>query len=210
MVIANRDRPALSFGRLVLMAISWRFDGDDRLCGVGDHWDEFALANNGSGCVPAPIGGDLSDFVSSAELCVVWQAILGLSRREHGRPVTVTYRCDSPSERRLMKATVTSGARGEVEIVSSVGRAETRPAVRLLDPEAADRGSDMIRMCGWCARVLVDDWVDVEEGCRRLHLLELEAGPLPRITHGICGDCVAAVTRDLDLSPGLQPATGGA
>jgi hypothetical protein len=193
------------FATLVCMAISWRFDGDDLLCGVGAGWNEFALANDGGGCVPPPLGRGLAEFVSSADFCVVWQAILRLARTEHDRPVTLTYRCDAPSERRILTATVTSITRGEIEIVSSTERSQPRPAVRLLAADADDCGSDMVRMCGWCARVEVNGWVDVEEGCRRLNLLELDAAPLPRITHGICGDCVDAVTRDLGLSPGLRP-----
>jgi hypothetical protein len=120
--------------------------------------------------------------------------------------VTLTYRCDAPTERRVMNATVTSTAVGEVEIVSDVERRAPRPAVALLDqPPTVDRDGDMIRMCAWCARILVDDWVDVDEGCRRLHLLEIETGPLPPISHGMCGDCLDAVSSDLNLSPGLLP-----
>ena len=187
------------------MAVSWRFDGDDRLCGVGERWNEFALANDGAACVPPPIGDSLADFVTSADLCVVWQAVFGLIRKENDRPVTLTYRCDSPTERRVMTATVAGTGRGEIEIVSAPERRTPRPPVRLLDASAGDRTADLVRMCGWCARVQVDGWVDVEEGCRRLQLLELEDGPLPRITHGICDDCMAAVAGDLGMSARSLP-----
>jgi hypothetical protein len=155
--------------------------------------------------VPPPIGDAMADFVSSTDLCVVWGAIFKLTRREQDRPLTLSYRCDAPAERRRLTATVTSTAPHEIEIVSSLDRAEPRPEVPLLDASATDRSDDMIRMCGWCARILVDDWVDVEEGCRRLHLLELDDRPLPRITHGICGQCTDAVAEELGLSPGLLP-----
>ncbi|MEU4240564.1 hypothetical protein [Actinoplanes sp. NPDC026619] len=184
------------------MAVSWRFDGDDLLSGVGAEWDDFALANDGDACVPPPIGQGLIGFVSSADLCVVWHAILGHTRRDPGRPVTLTYRCDAPAERRLMTATVTSDAHAEVEIFSSVTRREPRAEVPLLGSPAA-RTTDMIRMCGWCSRIRVDGWVDVEEGCRRLGLLELEPGPLPRVTHGICDNCRDTLTSGIDLEPGL-------
>ncbi|GIE94210.1 hypothetical protein [Paractinoplanes rishiriensis] len=181
------------------MAISWRFDGDDRLCGVGGHWTEFALANNGGACVPPPIGDGLADFVSGADLCVVWRAIFRLSRGRGERPLVLGYRCDAPAERRLMKATVTSTAHGGIEIVSAAERSQARTPLPLLDPDAGDRGSEMLRMCGWCARVQVGDWVDIEEGCRRLGLLERGRTPLPAITHGVCGDCLDSLTRDLDV-----------
>jgi hypothetical protein len=188
------------------MAVSWRFDGDDLLSGVGERWDEFALANDGDACIPPPIGDSLADFVSSPDLCVVWSAIFRLARRDHHRPVTLTYRCDGPAERRFMTATVTAATGSEVEIVSALARPQARPPVRLLDASEGNRSDDMIRMCGWCARIQVDGWVDVEEGCRRLRLLEVDAGPLPRISHGICGHCRDAVAAGLDLSPGLLPA----
>ncbi|GIM88597.1 hypothetical protein [Paractinoplanes toevensis] len=190
------------------MSVSWRFDGDDRLSGVGADWDDFALANGGGGCVPPPIGRTLAEFISGPDLCVVWRAILGLSRREPGRALSLTYRCDSPDERRIMTATVTCQDRAEVSIVSAIGQRQPRPAVPLLDPTVPDHTGEMIRMCGWCARVKVDGWVDVEEGCRRLDLLELESGPLPRITHGICDSCRAAVTGGLDLVGGKSLAAG--
>ncbi|GIF17290.1 hypothetical protein BJ973_000007 [Actinoplanes tereljensis] len=186
------------------MGVTWRFDGDDLLCGVGADWNEFALANGGGACVPPPIGQPLAGFVSGPDLCVVWRAILGLSRRDPDRTLRLTYRCDSPAERRIMTATVTGNHRAEVAIVSEIGQRQPRPSVPLLDATVPARSGEMIRMCGWCARVKVDDWVDVEEGCRRLDLLELESGPLPRITHGICNDCRVAVTGGLDLVGGAH------
>jgi hypothetical protein len=188
------------------MAVSWRFDGDDLLSGVGGHWNEFALANNGGGCVPPPLGRHLADFVSGTDLCVVWKAVLGLARRERDHPLTLTYRCDAPTERRLMKATITANAGHEVDIISSVELLRPRPAMPLLDAATANRSDEMIRMCGWCARFQVDGWVDVEVACRRLHLLELESTPLPHITHGICGDCKEALIQGLDLPFDLQSA----
>ncbi|GAA2657514.1 hypothetical protein [Paractinoplanes durhamensis] len=188
------------------MAVSWCFDGDDLLCGVGASWAEFALANDGDGCVPPLLGQGLDAFVSSPELVVVWQTIFDLTRRDHGRPLTLTYRCDAPGERRLIRATVTGDAYHQVEIVSSVSRRGPRPPIPLLDPAPAVRRSgEMVRMCAWCARVDADGWVDVEEACRRLGLLESEAALLPGVTHGICDDCRGTLIGDLDLPPGLDP-----
>ncbi|GAA0561227.1 hypothetical protein GCM10010172_50530 [Paractinoplanes ferrugineus] len=182
------------------MAVSWRFDGNDLLSGVGDGWDEYALSNEGGACVPAPLGRSLADFTSSSDLCVVWQAILGQARRRRGRPVILTYRCDAPDERRIMRATVTGHPGGEVEIVSSLQHYQPRPPVPLL-AQPAGAGDELIKMCAWCARIQADGWVDVEEGCRRLNLLEADPEDLPAITHGICEDCRSAVMRGLDPSP---------
>jgi hypothetical protein len=189
------------------MAVSWRFDGDDLLSGVGGSWDEFALANEGAACTPAPIGQSLADFVSSPDLCTVWKAILDHARRRPGHPVTLSYRCDAPDERRIMRATITSDAHREVEIVSELEFYQSRPPVPLLAAPPGAPGGEMIRMCAWCARIHVDGWVDVEEGCRRLNLLTQDPEDLPAITHGICDDCRAAVARGLTEPATLEPAT---
>ena len=78
-----------------------------------------------------------------------------------------------------------------------------RAAVPLLDYRITDRSSDLIRMCSWCARIDADGWVDIEQGCRRLGLLEDHR--LPGITHTVCPGCLAGLAEELDTGPGLLP-----
>ena len=185
------------------MIVSWRLDGDDRLAGVGLDWEAFAVANEGEGCLPPPMGKPLDEFVSSPEMRVVWKAILQLARRTDGRPLVFTYRCDGPAECRRMRATVTSDRHSGIEILSDVDHARSRTPVPVLDHRITDRTDERIRMCSWCARVWADRWVGIDEACRRLGLLE--ATRLPTITHGICPNCIDTLTDELDASPGLLP-----
>jgi hypothetical protein len=75
--------------------------------------------------------------------------------------------------------------------------------VRLLDHRITDRSDELIKMCSWCARIEAGDWVEIEEGCRRLGLLEEPR--LPQITHTVCAGCMAAMSDELDSSPGFLP-----
>ncbi|MEV4283185.1 hypothetical protein [Actinoplanes xinjiangensis] len=149
------------------------------------------------------MGMALDQFVSSPEIRVVWKAILQQARKAGGRPLTFTYRCDGPAERRRMQATVTADRHSTIDIVSAVARTRPRPPVPVLDHRITARTDEQIRMCSWCARVWADAWVSIEEACRRLGLLE--ATRLPAITHGICPPCMDTLTEDLDASPGLLP-----
>lgn len=182
------------------MIVSWRFDGDDVLCAVGHEWDGFAQSNNGGHCIPPPIGSSLSGIVGDSQMYALWAAILQAGRQRAGRQLVVTFRCDAPSSRRTMRAEVLSQDGVTVEIVSRIASEEARPTVPLLDAAITDRVGEMIRMCSWCAKVRTDRWVEVEEACRALALLERDK--LPPVTHGICEACIDAMTDELELPPG--------
>lgn len=55
-----------------------------------------------------------------------------------------------------------------------------------------ERTDAMLIMCGWCKKVALPDdrWVEVEEAVKVLQLFD--APRLPRISHGICRECLDA------------------
>lgn len=61
--------------------------------------------------------------------------------------------------------------------------------------EPAPEPGGMVRMCSWCKRVLLDDWVEIDEAVRRLGLFELEQPP--RVTHTICRECLGEIRKGI-------------
>jgi hypothetical protein len=45
---------------------------------------------------------------------------------------------------------------------------------------------DAVVVCGWCARVLLDDWVAPEDAAAQLGLT---GGRAARLSHGLCETC---------------------
>jgi hypothetical protein len=56
--------------------------------------------------------------------------------------------------------------------------------------------TEMLRVCGWCSRVLVGGvWMEIEEACAVLKRYEKA---LPAVqTHGICDTCYEKIKRPL-------------
>jgi len=190
------------------VTLSWRFDGSDALCAVGPGWNDFAQANGGEQCVPAPIGTSLDSIIGDRELSALWAAILSSARSRAGQTLAVGFRCDAPAMRRTVRADILSADGERVEITSQVVAEQARPTVAILDPSIGERAGEAIRICGWCAKVRVDRWVEVEVAVRDLALDD--GGRLPPVSHGICEECVIAVTTELGLTPGLPGGVGAA
>jgi hypothetical protein len=120
--------------------------------------------------------------------------------RQTGQPVRIPYRCDSPTERRSLLMTILLADEGLIEFSSRLVRAEPRPSVALLEPDA-ERGDDTVSICGWCNKVDVPGtgYVELEEAIGHLGLFE--EMPLPRITQVACPECGAAVRRIIYGTP---------
>jgi len=178
-------------GRLV----EYELDADDRLVWVSPSWDEFAVDNDapelaGGAC----LGRRLPDFVTGAEMQLLWRELLGRCRSSAGA-VTVTLRCDSPRVRRDMEATLVPGDRGRVRVRVATLSAETREKQPLLDRNA-ERSPDLLSMCSWCKAVRVgEEWAPLEEATERLGLLR--DPHVPRVSHGICPGCHSQWMEDI-------------
>lgn len=51
-------------------------------------------------------------------------------------------------------------------------------------------------MCGWCKKVAIPEWVEVEEGVKRMNWFE--DAKLPSITHGICPACEQMMMAEIE------------
>ncbi len=178
-------------GRLV----EYELDADDRLVWVSPSWDEFAVDNDapelaGGAC----LGRRLLDFVTGAEMQLLWRELLGRCRSSAG-PVTVGLRCDSPRVRREMEATLLRGDRGGVRVRVATLSVKPRAVQPLLDRNV-ERSPALLSMCSWCKAVRVgDEWAPLEEATERLGLLREER--VPRVSHGICPACHSEWMEDI-------------
>ena len=168
----------------------YKINSDDQIVFVSDDWDVFAVDNDGDAIVSSRvIGRSLWRFITDVTTRKLYQQVLVRARAGH--PIRFTYRCDSPTHRRFMEMVVTQHDDGLVEFATRALLDEVRPAVTLLDAHAA-RSHDLVRVCGWCNKVSVNDvWKEVEHAIAQLGMLD--RSPVPKLNHGICEVCYETV-----------------
>lgn len=170
-----------------IAALSYAIDDQDHLIKVDDGYLRFAEENGWDGA-GASLGRTLWDFVAGQEMKKLQRMLLRRVRNEV-RTVELPFRCDGPGVRREMEIRIAASSSGRMVLFSVRLRSEeVRDRVQpVLDPDAP-RGEDLLEMCGWCDRFLVDgEWVEVEEAAARLKLFR--RSDLPAISHGICPNC---------------------
>jgi hypothetical protein len=174
--------------------ISYRVDAADRIEAVSESWSVFARENWGEALLPPSIlGRSLWDSISDPTTREIYAALLARVRGGRG-PVHFQFRCDSPAIRRLLDMRITRLPDGAVEFSTTPVSLEPRTPVAVLDP-LARRSAAFLVSCAWCARLRVTEgeWVEVEEAMRILDPFEQQV--MPRLSHGMCPDCFAAMTR---------------
>ena len=170
-----------------LAPIAYRIDRLDRIVEVDDAWRAFAVANDAPELAgDSIVGRPLWDFIAGSETRQLWHELL--DRVRTGVTADVSLRCDSPGRRRRLDLQLVPLQDGGVQFRATVAGAEDRAPVELLDSLYAD--GTPIRVCGWCRRVDVDGYVEVEEAIARLGLLEQDMRP---VTHTLCPDCAATI-----------------
>jgi hypothetical protein len=171
--VATLEAPAAT-------AVRYRIDGADLLIDVGGGWDDFARANGGIGQV---VGRPLWHFVTGTEVRSVWAHMLRRVR-EVGGPLAFLYRCDGPGVRRLTQMELLADSDSYVAFRST--QIEAAPAATYLGRWEQGTCRDAIVVCGWCARVHLEEWVPAEEAAAELGL---EGGRGARLSHGVCETC---------------------
>ncbi len=167
-------------------------DADSRIFHVNEAWLAFGREND----LPMErglLGRRLFEFISDTTTQQLYRTLLAHVSK-FGRTVTFPFRCDSPALRRFMEMQMSPLAGKGIEFRSRIVKAEVRPRVELLAP-AAPRSEELIHCCGWCKRVSIPEWVEIEEGLQRMKWLEEPR--LPDITHGICPPCEARMMAEI-------------
>ena len=178
--------------------IAYEIDAADRIVRVSPGWSAVAEAGGAPGLRDAlVVGRPLWDFVADPTTRQLYAAMLARARAG-ARPLGFSFRCDTPTERRLMQMQLTGLPAGGVAFEVRVIAVQSRPAAVLLDAGTPRKG--LVRMCSWCKRLPVPtgEWLEVEDAMKVLDLLDTT--PLPAITHGICPQCnegvLAALAED--------------
>lgn len=176
----------------------YRMDHNDTIISVSENWCAFATENAWAGAVSPEgvVGHKLWDFIQGIETRHLYQELI---RRVRGAVPSqlISFRCDSPDERRYLELFIEAMPEDQIQNTSRILRTETRPPVRLLDANAP-RSKDKVSICSMCKKVKVspDQWVELEEGLAYLKIFEEEEIPL--LSHGLCPQCFEETMRDLD------------
>lgn len=169
-------------------AFLYRIDADAHFTLIDDAWLAFARQNDAEYLTPATVlQRPLWDFISDIETRHLYEILLEQVRAQQA-PVSIPFRCDSPTCRRFMNMTILPVRAGGFEFRTRIVRQERREAVRLLEVAAA-RSEAFLRICSGCKHIALspNGWVEVEEAVRVLNLFGDRR--LPQLTHGICPDC---------------------
>lgn len=175
--------------------VTYQIDDRDRIDEVSGSWPEFATANGGAPLATSVLGRSLWKFVSDETTRQVYRDLI--ARVRAGRTVSFSYRCDSPALRRFMRMTMSPGSNAAVIFNSVIVRTEPREPQLLTAPSIG--ADDLLRICGWCKRVAIDDtWVEIEVAVDRLGIMDEQ--PAAGITHGMCPECVTRVAAEADAA----------
>jgi hypothetical protein len=157
--------------------VEYAVDAVDTIVGVGAGWDAFGQAN---GLDRVWVGASLWDVVQGAEVRAVWRDLLECVRTAR-LPLSFLYRCDAPDVERTLRMDL-EPLGGGVVFRSALLDELPRDRVSLLDADAP-RAGEPVTVCGWCARVRRDEWVEADA-------LGLEGDvSQPPLAHGICEAC---------------------
>ena len=154
---------------------------------VNARWDVFARENDGESAVASEVvGRPLISFLSDATIRMLYRRMIEAAQA--GRTITFRYRCDAPRERRVLEMVIRGAGRGEVDFISTIKELAQRDPIAFFDRRAA-RTDEHLRICSWCQKIAISptEWVEADEAVNTLGLLL--AGPVPRMTHGICQRC---------------------
>jgi len=169
--------------------VSYSIDLENRIESVGGGWLAFACANGAPELTPAAVlGRHIGDFIADPGTRHIYGLLYGLVR--DGATLRLPFRCDGPEVERNMLLRLSPAGFGGVRCDTFLLAEKHRPAIALLDA-TAPRGTDLVVMCSWCKRIRhQEQWLDLEEGVRRLNLLSHASSP--ELSHGVCPSCVVA------------------
>jgi hypothetical protein len=187
--------------------IIYEIDEQSRIVAVNPAWfDEAQTAHDPRLQEADIVGQELWSLIHEPTTRHLYETIIATARAR-GKPVSFGCRCDTPEQRRLLHMQVVPRADNRVAFEVSLVESQPRTPVELLRVDRA-QSAEIIRMCGWCKRMSLDDasWVEVEAALNTLRLFDA-SGPLPAITHGICPECLAKVLR---LAESGEPVVFGA
>jgi len=172
--------------------LAYRVDALARITFVNERWDDFARQNGAPELAGGAIIGRLMhEFISDAETWHLYELLVRHAQRV-GRPFTLRFRCDAPDAQRFMQMRIATLDDGQIEFQSRALEIRRRAALAVLTTGARRDASRLLSICSWCNRGKVDhQWMEIDQVVTTLGLFEGQ--PLPRLTHGVCDNCLARV-----------------
>lgn len=155
---------------------------------VDDWWLAFAQENNASGLNEASVVGHmLWDFIADEPTRTLYKEIHD-HVRSTGHPITVPFRCDSPTLQRYMQLTISKHVDGQLLCESSLIRVVPQHHLALLDSKQK-RSKPYLTMCSCCKRSLIEPsgWLEIENIALKLQLFDKQA--VPGIIYTVCPEC---------------------
>jgi len=186
--------------------VAYRIDQSDNFVAVNEAWCAFASANDGERLLPpAILGTVLWHWIGDATTRELYRSALKRVRAGTGT-VRFSFRCDSPSARRLLQMQIAGAPDGAVDFETKALVIQPRSSVLLLSAHAP-RSAALLTMCSWCARIPdgTGRWLEVEDAIEALRLFETHT--VPQLTHGICPSCAASMEAVIDDSESAASGT---
>lgn len=177
------------------MAIRYQINDGDTLVYVNDAWQKAVIADGYLELQADYIlRRNLFDFITDSTTRMLYRDLLQQVRG--GRSLKLSFRCDTPAQRRWMEMAICLTERRMVEFSIYLLRCEERLLMPLLDPTHS-RSDALLYMCSWCKQVRIEpnQWVEIEKAVITLHLFDQPL--LPELSHGICPRCLASLTKKI-------------
>lgn len=184
----NSDEPDIGSDNSETRVFVYCIDHADHIVSVDEPWLNFASENGAPELTREEVNNtELWRFISDPDTRLIYRLLFDAVRTRM-QPVSISYRCDSPTVRRYMELTCSPRPRLGIEIRSRIVREEPRPYVSVLDVNQS-RSRSMITICAWCKQCQVSefDWREIEDA-----VPDLEAftdSSLPQVSHGMCPTC---------------------
>ncbi len=144
------------------MRTQYLLDNEDRIVSVGGEWNEFAVENNAEQAMSnSVVGKPVWDFIAGTPTIDFLQEIFDVCRSQRD-PLTMYYRCDSPTVKRLFKFSALSDKSNNIVIGNTLipidfqfwGPKIVTPLDELRPGETAS--------CASCRALrMKDGWVDI-------------------------------------------------
>lgn len=135
---------------------------------------------------------DFFRFLSLPELRILFKAIFKEVINKN-KVFETFYRCDSLYSKRKYKLRI---YHEDHEIVMEHFLVEEKPLSKSVN--FMTKGDLYLKMCSWCNKFYVNSigYVELEDAIKLLRLMEHDI--LPKITHGICQNCLTKLVEEVE------------
>ena len=176
--------------------VTYRINARDEIIAVNDDWCRYASDHGWEGIsaelvLLRPIYNYITDSTTSR----LYQYLF--KRVRSGSTARYQFNCESDSHQRVMEMTVMPfGNRGEVEMKARMLSKQEHSLHRADLAEKKKQEAEFLRACGWCYRIDMEGyWLNVEDALAELGVFEFSR--LPKLTHGICKDCLTGMVKNV-------------